>query len=279
MSATELLPCPFCGGAAEWQHNDGAISMDSDAGGHWVNCGTCGASTNMRFNLIGDCRPLLAEQWNRRTPLASHAGAEPVAWWIPEAEQFCMNTPEGRPFAKHWEPLYAAPGAAIARVQAESADWSIDHSAGRPILTYKKCSVIEAEDAEYVLRLIAADRATPPAAIPLVDHEQANVSDNESCGSSVSDKQAAAIPAAPSSIPEKVAPVQGCPGGIPWSLHLEAYAVYCKKWSPQPALIDLEGRNCRGGFHVNELDEFIPGWRDRLRALKTAPTAAPGDAG
>ena len=52
-------------------------------------------------------------------------------------------------------------------------DWDIDHSAGRPILMYKKCSVIEAEDAEYVLRLIAADRAsreeapaTPPAAIP-----------------------------------------------------------------------------------------------------------------
>jgi hypothetical protein len=34
---------------------------------------------------------------------------QPVAWWIPEAEQFCMNTPEGRPFAKHWEPLYATP--------------------------------------------------------------------------------------------------------------------------------------------------------------------------
>jgi hypothetical protein len=40
-------------------------------------------------------------------------------------------------------------------------DWRIDHSAGRPILTYKNCSVIEAEDAEYVLRLIAANLATP----------------------------------------------------------------------------------------------------------------------
>lgn len=88
---------------------------------------------------------------------------------------------------------------------------------------------------------------------------------------------------------EKRAPVQGYPGGIPWEIHLEAYAVYCKRWGPQQALIDLEGRNCRGGFSTGELDDFIPGWRDRvtefgklktevlalraeLAALKAAPT-------
>lgn len=66
---------------------------------------------------------------------------------------------------------------------------------------------------------------------------------------------------------EKIAPVQGWPQGIPWSLHLEAYAAYSKKWAPQPALVDLEGRNCRGGFSVGELDEFIPGWRERASEL------------
>lgn len=65
----------------------------------------------------------------------------------------------------------------------------------------------------------------------------------------------------------KRAPVQGWPEGIPWSLHLEAYAVYSKKWAPQPALIDLEGRNCRGGFSVGELDEFIPGWREKVSEI------------
>jgi hypothetical protein len=35
--------------------------------------------------------------------------AEPVAWWIPKAEQFCVKTPGERPFAKAWQPLYAAP--------------------------------------------------------------------------------------------------------------------------------------------------------------------------
>lgn len=65
---------------------------------------------------------------------------------------------------------------------------------------------------------------------------------------------------------EKRAPVQGYAPGIPWSLHMEAYAVYCKKWGPQPAMI--EGW-CRGGFHVDELDELVPGWRERAAGVKT----------
>lgn len=49
----------------------------------------------------------------------------------------------------------AQPAATLALV-----DWRIDTSAGRPILVYKNCSVIESEQAEYVLRLIAADQAS-----------------------------------------------------------------------------------------------------------------------
>ncbi len=66
---------------------------------------------------------------------------------------------------------------------------------------------------------------------------------------------------------EKIAPVQGYVQGIPWSLHLEAYDAYCKKYGRQDALIDLEGHNCRGGFGVEELDVFIPGWRDRVSEI------------
>ena len=62
----------------------------------------------------------------------------------------------------------------------------------------------------------------------------------------------------------KIAPVQGFPPGIPWSLHLAAYEAYCKKWGPQPALIDLEGRGCRGGFSTGELDDFVPDWRKEV---------------
>lgn len=64
--------------------------------------------------------------------------------------------------------------------------------------------------------------------------------------------------------PEKMAPVQGFSAGIPWSLHLEAYDAYCKKYGKQQALI--EGW-CRGGFGTGELDEYIPGWRDRVSEI------------
>lgn len=37
------------------------------------------------------------------------AQQEPVAYWIPKAEQFCIADPNGRPFAKAWEPLYTSP--------------------------------------------------------------------------------------------------------------------------------------------------------------------------
>ena len=63
---------------------------------------------------------------------------------------------------------------------------------------------------------------------------------------------------------ERRAPVQRLAGGIPWDMHLRAYEVYSKRWGPQAAMIDLEGRNCRGGFSTDELDDFIPGWRDEL---------------
>jgi hypothetical protein len=65
----------------------------------------------------------------------------------------------------------------------------------------------------------------------------------------------------------KIAPVQGYSPGIPWSLQLEAYDAYRAKWSPQPAMIDLDRRGCRGGFSVGELDEFVPGWRDRVSEI------------
>jgi len=43
------------------------------------------------------------------------APVQPVAYWIPKAEQFCIASPSGRPFAKAWEPLYTTPHAAPAQ--------------------------------------------------------------------------------------------------------------------------------------------------------------------
>ena len=57
----ELLPCPFCGGKATFDNDDN--------GWNWIVCSACDASTNARVSAMEDCRPLLAEAWNRRVPM------------------------------------------------------------------------------------------------------------------------------------------------------------------------------------------------------------------
>lgn len=93
--------------------------------------------------------------------------AEPVAW-IVHARTGDQLTTDGGYVANaegilglHSTPLYTTPPTPVS---VPDGEWGIDHSAGRPILVYKGCSVIEAEDAEYVLSLIAKDgeRAAPP---------------------------------------------------------------------------------------------------------------------
>ena len=59
----ELLPCPFCGGKATFDHDDN--------GWYWIVCEKCGTATNSRTHTMEDCHPLLAEQWNRRVSPAS----------------------------------------------------------------------------------------------------------------------------------------------------------------------------------------------------------------
>lgn len=44
---------------------------------------------------------------------------------------------------------------------------------------------------------------------------------------------------------------------VPASVALRAYEVYCHVYGAQPALVDLKGRSCRGGFSVGELIAFL----------------------
>lgn len=44
---------------------------------------------------------------------------------------------------------------------------------------------------------------------------------------------------------------------MPSEVTLRAYEVYCELFGPQPAMVDLEGRGCRGGFGVGELTAFL----------------------
>lgn len=57
-----LLPCPFCGAAAHFEMDEGRWE--------WVECESCGMQGNRSASLMDDCKPKLAEEWNRRTPPA-----------------------------------------------------------------------------------------------------------------------------------------------------------------------------------------------------------------
>lgn len=50
---------------------------------------------------------------------------------------------------------------------------------------------------------------------------------------------------------------RGDKGEISAVVTAAAYEVYCHLYGPQPAMMDLEGRNCRGGFGAGELIAFL----------------------
>ena len=49
---------------------------------------------------------------------------------------------------------------------------------------------------------------------------------------------------------------------IPMNLAVEAYAVYSRKYGSYQSLQRIGER---GGFYEEELDEYAPGWRERLK--------------
>lgn len=81
----KLFPCPFCGSSAAF--------ADDGEGGNWIECsqGTCGASTNIRYSMMDDCKVLLVQQWNRRSttdddhPLDNDAAVAAIAFALEEA--------------------------------------------------------------------------------------------------------------------------------------------------------------------------------------------------
>lgn len=63
----DLKPCPFCGGEAHFE-------MD-ESRWEWIECASCGLQGNRSASLMDDCKPKLAEAWNRRSD-ASLADAQ-----------------------------------------------------------------------------------------------------------------------------------------------------------------------------------------------------------
>lgn len=63
-----LLPCPCCGGNAEFDYDDDNLN--------WISCNVCGISTDTAYHTDVDARDKLREIWNRRAAMLQ--GAEPV---------------------------------------------------------------------------------------------------------------------------------------------------------------------------------------------------------
>ena len=55
-------------------------------------------------------------------------------------------------------------------------------------------------------------------------------------------------------------PIQGGPS-IPWSVAEIAYAEYARRYGRSQSLQRLAER---GGFYVNEMDEYHPRWREEV---------------
>lgn len=84
-----LKNCPFCGAAAHFE-------MDEDRW-EWVECESCGMQGNRSASLMEDCKPKLAEEWNRRTPqpTQARAGAVPYPMAGDEDESDLGNWQDG----------------------------------------------------------------------------------------------------------------------------------------------------------------------------------------
>lgn len=61
----KLKPCPFCGGRAAFDVCN-LEESPQNAGGEFIQCVECNASTALMFAEKCDAKPLLAELWNRR---------------------------------------------------------------------------------------------------------------------------------------------------------------------------------------------------------------------
>lgn len=70
-----LLPCPFCGGTAEWYDITEADEV-GNAGGSCIICTKCQACGPVQFGE----KDTIVDQWNRRSSPSAVDAAEVVGW-------------------------------------------------------------------------------------------------------------------------------------------------------------------------------------------------------
>lgn len=65
MNEQKLKPCPFCGGKAKYNVIP-EVESEPFAGGEFIDCTKCMASTSIMFPTMDDVTELIIEKWNTR---------------------------------------------------------------------------------------------------------------------------------------------------------------------------------------------------------------------
>ncbi|WP_079948337.1 Lar family restriction alleviation protein [Salmonella enterica] len=70
-----LLPCPCCGGRAEFDYDDDNLN--------WISCNVCGISTDTAYHTDVDARDRLRNVWNLRAAMLQGADGKPelTVWY------------------------------------------------------------------------------------------------------------------------------------------------------------------------------------------------------
>ncbi|MEJ5149817.1 Lar family restriction alleviation protein [Comamonas sp. MYb396] len=188
-----LLPCPFCGASAAVQNE----STADNSGGYFVECKSCGASTNLRYACGDDPVPLLVAQWNARAPQTVEAQAAPaavaapliarslaewheddgaVAWWAWCGHSWAGEAPFiGMPcdsdwpgYHTHWTPAPSQPAGLNATPKPPATE---DSSAGDPAEVLAEPVVTSVGWREQFSQAVYADLAAADNQdVPLEDY-------------------------------------------------------------------------------------------------------------
>lgn len=92
-----LLPCPCCGGRAEFDYDDDNLN--------WISCNVCGISTDTAYHTDVDARDRLRDVWNLRAAMlqgaAGNSPAIPDGWVLVPVEPTAEMISSG--IAAHYE--------------------------------------------------------------------------------------------------------------------------------------------------------------------------------
>lgn len=142
----QLKPCPMCGSAA---HFFRITDIDlREHGGEGICCDSqsCGLTTDLMWSLMEDCKPLLAEKWNRRA--ASAEAAEQVEVLDTQNHALRQQVKALQKEAYTWSKACEAATTELHRIkpspeqaaprQAPLTDWEIDGLKQGPSQSYRQ---------------------------------------------------------------------------------------------------------------------------------------------